>query len=196
MKWKWLFPASSRWENFPPWTSRRHDLPFGALPAEGGATQRLPFFTPGSTRNTLNVARQRQLRQLRLRRRIDRVGDRRRPGESVVALRAHRVRVRAGGRGVEMTGRGARVEDQGPLHLSDHGRRESPPRDCLLGQRQHQEPAADHPRQQLIDRRPAQPPVLLSAALTFAGVRAPCDAGRHACTTLRTAGECTSMPWA
>ncbi len=38
-------------------------------------------------------------------------------------------------------------------------------------------------------------PALLIAALTFAGVSAPCDAGRQACTTCRTAGACTLMPW-
>jgi hypothetical protein len=36
----------------------------------------------------------------------------------------------------------------------------------------------------------ARPPSLLSAALTFAEVRAPWDAGRRACATRRTAGEC------
>src|SRR5438067_426472 len=42
-------------------------------------------------------------------------------------------------------------------------------------------------------RLPGQPPALLSASLTFAGVSAPCDAGRHACTTRRlpvTAHRC------
>jgi hypothetical protein len=42
----------------------------------------------------------------------------------------------------------------------------------------------------------AQPWALLSAALTSPGVSAPCDAGRHACTTRRTAREWMSMPWA
>ncbi len=55
---------------------------------------------------------------------------------------------------------------------------------------------ADAPEGRRRRRVTDQPPAFWSASLTFAGVSAPCDAGRHFCTARRTAGECTSMPWA
>jgi ABC-2 type transport system permease protein len=60
----------------------------------------------------------------------------------------------------------------------------------------HRKRPPDKPAGSRNPGRTGQWPALSIASLTFAAVSAPCDAGRHACTTRKTRGECTSMPCA
>ena len=74
----------------------------------------------------------------------------------------------------------------------------TPPSPSATSRREAQSSASPsnerHPRPVADEATPVSRRRWLSASLTFAGVSAPCDAGRHVCTACRTAGECTSMP--